>query len=655
MKKTALSLLLLLSALTVACTELVPRSVAGRIFDEVTGAPISGVEMIVGGEAATSDNAGHYEVAAPRETDEIEVSANGYYPKAVVLSSLPPDTNLQELDIVLAPYVLSGMVVDIGTKEPIRGAVVTAGVRHAVTDDEGRYAIHALPPGTTLRARADGYHPSWETIFHGESEHDFMLRPVIVTVSVRDAYSGVPLPGVEIRAGDVSVVTDDEGRALLRNPAADVRLTADKDRYASTEAIYKGEAIVSLTLRPSTLEGTVRGGPDGAPVEGALVLARLPGGENSLTHTGGSGRFSLDDLPSSFTLLVKSPGYRRVEMELDQTTSVEIALERFEVRGVYLAFGHLANEEKVLEIIEMVERTELNAIVLDVKGDRAWLAYPSKLPVAIAVDSYANELDLMDLDEFLRLCKERDIYTIARIVVFKDNVLAQAKPEWAIHHEDGGLWQDLEGLCWTDPFRREVWSYNLGIAKEVIALGFDEVQFDYIRFPSDGDYWTAVYTEERSFESRTRIMKEFCQYIEQELEPTGAFYSADLYGMTPLAGPDQDMGIGQLLEDFALYFDYLSPMVYPSTFRGVAFSFGDPLLHPYEVVYHSCLKALERTDTKIRPYLQHYSLYGIVYGTKEILAQKQAAEDAGTCGWLFWKTDAAYNVDVFGRAEDPKD
>jgi hypothetical protein len=209
------------------------------------------------------------------------------------------------------------------------------------------------------------------------------------------------------------------------------------------------------------------------------------------------------------------------------------------------------------------------------------------------------------------------------------------------------LWRDLEELAWVDPFRIEVWEYNVGIAKEAVALGFDEVQFDYIRFPSDGDYWETVYTEERSFETRTKAIREFCQYVHDELEPTGAFYSADLYGLTPWAGPDQDMGIGQLIEEMAPYFDYLSPMVYPATFRGVQFSFGDPLYHPYEVVYQSCLKAIERTKTKIRPWLQHYSLYGVVYGTEEKVAQKRAAQDAGANGWLYWKTDAEYDAAVF--------
>jgi len=653
-KKNILSLLFL-SILVLACTaptEPTPQPISGTILDEVSGSPIPEARIAIGSDSATSGIEGRYELRITGNPDRIEVSADGYHTREILIVDLPSETNLQELEITLTPYVLSGTVADIETKESIGGATVTAGDRVVTTDDEGRYTIHALPPGSTIRVQAGGYHPSWESVFHGENKHDFLLRPVIVTVLVLDAYSGVPVSGVGIAAGYSSAVTDDEGQTTLRHLSAGVRVAASRDGYASAEATYSGETLLTLELRPTTLEGIIRSELDGTPLEGALLLASVPGGEIHITHTDADGRFSLDDLPSSFSLLVKSAGYRRVNMELSQTTTVEIGLEPFEVRGVYIPFGLLVKEKEILKIIDLVDRTELNAIVLDVKGDRAWLAYPSELPVAIEIDAYANELDLMDLDLFLRLCKEREIYTIARIVVFKDNVLAQGKPEWAIHREDGELWRDLEELCWVDPFRVEVWDYNVGIAKEVIALGFDEVQFDYLRFPSDGEYWDTVYIEERSFETRIRAMQRFSQYMHQKLEPTGAFYSADIFGLTVWTNPEQDMGIGQRLDDIAPYFDYLSPMVYPSTFAKGSLGFQNPALHPYDVVHSSCLRAIERTNTKLRPWLQHFSLYGVTYDTAEMLAQKKAAEDSGTSGWLFWNAGAKYDESIFEESSE---
>jgi len=654
MKKIILSLLFL-SILVLACTEPTeptPRPISGSILDEVSGAPIPEAQIAIGSDSATSSIEGRYELRITGNTERIEVSANGYHTKEILVADLPSETNLQELEIALTPYVLSGTVADIETKDPIGGATITAGDRVVTTNDEGRYTIYALPPGSTIRVQTNAYHPSWEAVFHGESEHDFLLRPVIVTVLVLDAYSGVPVSGVEIAAGNSSAVTDDKGQTTLRHLSTGARVAASRDGYANAGATYRGEAVLTLELRPTTLEGLVKSELDDTPLEGVLVLASPPGDEIHTAHTDEDGRFSLDDIPSAFSLLVKSAGYRRVNMELSQTTTVEITLEPFEVRGVYIPFGLLVKEKEILELIDLVERTELNAIVLDVKGDRAWLAYPSKLPVAIEIDAYANELDLMDLNEFLRLCKDREIYTVARIVVFKDDVLAQGKPEWAIHRKDGELWRDLEELCWVDPFRKEVWAYNVDIAKEVIALGFDEVQFDYLRFPSDGEYWDTVYIEERSFETRIRAMQGFSQYVHQKLEPTGAFYSADIFGLTVWANSEQDMGIGQRIDDIAPYFDYLSPMVYPSTFAEGSLGFENPALHPYDVVHSSCLKAMERTDTKIRPWLQHFSLYGVTYDTEEMLAQKKAAEDSGTSGWLFWNAGAKYDEGIFEESAE---
>ena len=131
------------------------------------------------------------------------------------------------------------------------------------------------------------------------------------------------------------------------------------------------------------------------------------------------------------------------------------------------------------------------------------------------------------------------------------------------------------------------------------------------------------------------------------MEPTGAFLSADTFGLTVWVDPGRDLGIGQRVVDIAPYFDYLSPMVYPSTFSEGSINVENPALHPYEVVYGSSLAGIEYTSTKIRPWLQHFSLYGVIYDTPQILAQRTAAEDAGTCGWLFWNAGGKYDVAVF--------
>jgi len=569
-------------------------------------------------------------------------------PPAVIDHIAPPDPP-KTTTIHVITYTVSGRIQDVGSGESLHQATVRVGNQEA-TSKNGRYEWEGLQYGARLQAFAEGYHPSAVITWWGQTTQDFRLRPMTTTIRLLDAYTGQPIAGarVEVEGRHVEMSTP-EGCVVMNAPALYSMIYVTKDGYAPLKETYHGSSKTTLRLRPNVLYGKVTDEETGEPISGTLALARIEGTNPIMAYADGTGRFLLRGVPEHFNLLLKAPGYRRFKTEIARKTTIEAKLTPFEARGVYIPFGLLTREDKVREVIELVERTELNTIVVDVKGDRAWLAYPSHLPIATQIDAYADELNLMDLKELLRLCHEKDIYVIARIVVFKDHVLAQGRPDLAVHREDGSLYQDLERLYWADPFQKEVWEYNVGVAKEVIALGFDEVQFDYLRFPSDGKISDTVYARESNFESRTETMRAFCRYLHDELEPTGAFFSADIFGLTIWVDDERDLGIGQRIADIAPYFDYLSPMVYPSTFEKGNLDYQNPALHPYEVVYRSCQKAMERTHTKIRPWLQHYSLYGVIYDTREMLAQKKAAEDASACGWLFWNAGAKYDEAVFRK------
>jgi hypothetical protein len=212
---------------------------------------------------------------------------------------------------------------------------------------------------------------------------------------------------------------------------------------------------------------------------------------------------------------------------------------------------------------------------------------------------------------------------------------------------DEKLWRDSGGAAWGDPFRKEVQDYNIAVAKEVAALGFDELQFDYLRFPSDGAVDEARYTQDSTLETRTSTIREFCARLRSALEPYAVPMSADLFGNTGWVSPEADMGIGQRVVDIAPYMDYLSPMLYPSTFGSGSLGYEQPLLYPYEVVYRSCVEFGKRAEIPIRPWLQHYSSNGVAYTVKEIRLQKEAAADAQTTGWMFWHSGAKYNGQSF--------
>lgn len=316
-----------------------------------------------------------------------------------------------------------------------------------------------------------------------------------------------------------------------------------------------------------------------------------------------------------------------------------------QIRGLYMTYFSLGSPSYREHIFRLLDTTPLNAVVMDVKGDRGWLAYPSStqnLP-GLSRDYYP----MPDVAQVLRDLREQNIYTIARIVVFKDDPLARARPSLAIKDSlTGGPWIDSEGLAWTDPFRREVWSYNIAIAVEAARLGFDEIQFDYVRFPTDGAISTALFAEENNAENRSRTILGFLAQAQKELRPWGVKLAVDVFGYT--VWWDNEMGIGQRLEDIALYVDVISPMLYPSTFREGIPGYRYAVAYPYEIVYQSTAAAVGRlrgTDTAVRPWIQDFPDYafdGRAYTAQDVMAQQRAAQDAGASGWMLWDPRVKY-------------
>ncbi|MDO8690671.1 MAG: putative glycoside hydrolase, partial [Dehalococcoidia bacterium] len=249
--------------------------------------------------------------------------------------------------------------------------------------------------------------------------------------------------------------------------------------------------------------------------------------------------------------------------------------------------------------------------------------------------------------------KARHVYTIARIVAFKDDPLASARPDLAVHNRrTGGLWTDNEGLAWTDPFQPEVWDYNIAIAVEAAQKGFDEIQFDYVRFPTDGDVDGAVFSQPSTQETRQYAIQGFLAKARQALKPMGVKLGIDTFGYT--AWRDDDMGIGQKLEDLAPLVDVISPMLYPSTFGSGIPDYTYAVAYPYEIVYYSLNRALDRvgpTGVEIRPWLQDFPDYAFdrrTYTAADVLAQEQATYDAGATGWMLWDPRVRYTRAALG-------
>jgi len=357
------------------------------------------------------------------------------------------------------------------------------------------------------------------------------------------------------------------------------------------------------------------------------------------TRTDADGAFTLEQVPPDATLLVKLPGFEKIRV-MPTRGAVEVVMRPQAIKAAYLTYYGVGDRGIRTRVLELTSRTELNAVVIDVKGDRGWVLYRTEVEQALAVGAQGPGT-LRDFDGLMADLKALGIYTIARIVTFKDNTLASGRPDLAIiDTRTGKPWIDNEKLAWVDPFREEVWAYNIALAREAVRRGFDEVQFDYVRFPTDGKLGAARYSRPNNKDTRLPAIAGFLQRARRELGPTGAFVAADLFGYT--AFNENDTDIGQRIEEIAPHLDYICPMVYPSGYHKGIPGHPNPVLVPYKVVHESVRMIRKRsigTTARVRPWLQDFRDYAFdrrIFGVNEVQAQIRGAEEAGGTGWMLW-------------------
>lgn len=295
--------------------------------------------------------------------------------------------------------------------------------------------------------------------------------------------------------------------------------------------------------------------------------------------------------------------------------------------------------------IRLAEETEVNAIMIDVKDYTGRISFTTDEPTLQATGAPINRItDIRDLIDELH---SKDIFVIGRIAVFQDAYLPKQRPDLAVKREsNGAIWADKKGMTWLDPGSREVWDYTVAIARESERLGFDELNFDYIRFPSDGDMKDIHYPFFSKLGiTRAENMKNFYAYLDEQLTDLEVPISADFFGLTTTSL--DDLGIGQVLEDGLKYFDYIAPMVYPSHYPTNYLGYKNPAEHPYEVIKDAMDTAVRRAvaigepKEKIRPWLQDFNL-GATYTPEMIRKEKQAVYDAGLEDWLMWDPSNKY-------------
>jgi hypothetical protein len=305
---------------------------------------------------------------------------------------------------------------------------------------------------------------------------------------------------------------------------------------------------------------------------------------------------------------------------------------------------------KVWQLVGLAEQTGINALVIDVKDDRGFVLYHSRVALAheIGADT-VRPLSAERLRALLDTLRTRHIYPIARIVVAKDPLLATRRPAWAIRSRSDPevAWHDRQGRPWVDANQRGVWQYAVDLAREAIDYGFSEVQFDYVRFPDDKSLMREATFPLAHGRTRAEVIHEQLGFVHSALAPLGVPVSADVFGLT--ASDTTDMGIGQRWEMFVDQVDIVSPMSYPSHYAPGTYHLQNPNAHPYVVIDHTLKDAARRSvgiphAANLRPWYQDFTLGPPHYGSTEVRAQIQAGYDNGIRSWLLWNPGSRYGA-----------
>ncbi|SKA81372.1 hypothetical protein SAMN05443428_10451 [Caloramator quimbayensis] len=327
---------------------------------------------------------------------------------------------------------------------------------------------------------------------------------------------------------------------------------------------------------------------------------------------------------------------------------------RVKVKGIYVTL-YSASNSRIDELIEMTKRTGINAFVIDVKDDNGTMLFPTK-----AAEKYAplanKRAPIKDISSFMKKLKDNNIYAIARIVSFKDPTYTKAHPDRAIIYKGTNkVFTNKDNLAWATAYDKELWDYNISVAKEAAKAGFNEIQFDYVRFPASNGGKLDKILDYRNTEniSKPLAIQNYLKLAYKELSPLNVYISADIYGLVGSV-PD-DMALGQYFEAVSNVVDYVCPMMYPSHYANGTYGLGIPDAKPYETVLNSAKDCMARnknikTPAIIRPWIQDFTATWvkghIPYGVNEVKGEIKALEENGIDEFLLWNAGNKYTEDA---------
>lgn len=337
------------------------------------------------------------------------------------------------------------------------------------------------------------------------------------------------------------------------------------------------------------------------------------------------------------------------------------------VKAAYMTSCIASGPRLRAPLVRLVDTSELNSLMIDIKDFSGKISFKLNSSEFILND---NGCSISDIKEFIDELHKKNIYVIGRVTVMQDSTYTKAHPNTAVKRLDGSTWKDKKGLMFVDPGATEYWAHIAKLSKESYAIGFDEINFDYIRFPTDGNMKDIQFTRTGSL-TKPEMMKKFYAYMSNEMRKEGIPTSADIFGMTTTN--TDDLNIGQVLEDALLYFDYVAPMVYPSHYPPNFNGWKDPNMVPYEIIKFSMSRAVERANAmeakeagfvsststpkfratgkyanRLRPWIQDFD-YGKEYIETDVRAQKKAVYDSGLTSWMSWDPSNKYTGSAYDK------
>ncbi len=460
--------------------------------------------------------------------------------------------------------------------------------------------------------------------------------------------TGVPLSGVVVDYSGITVPTNQDGSAFAAWPDRAVTLSLSAPGFHPvTEVVAELpiERRVELSLLPVILSGTIAT-VDGVPLPDAVVTLR-----DTSVGSDEQGRFTIERADPGL-LEVERLGYEPSELAWEgDVDTVSISLEPRVIRSVR-STGPGTGAEQWNELLALVAATELNAVVVDAKDEGGQVFYGTSNEDAYAAGAVGSTFDVAAAVADL---ESAGVYAITRIVTFKDDRYARAFPEMAVQSATGGIWEDSGRQAWLDPSNPDAWTYPLELATELCEAGFDEIQFDYVRFPTDGDLEAAVFSSGYDENHRVAMISGFLQEARRSLNPLGCAVAADIFSVV-LSTPD-DQGLGQRVEELSRSVDVLSPMVYASHYDSGWFGYRCPNEFPGQVVGLALDDVVGRLDGPviIRPWLEDFGYLSgplrrqgctTTHSPATVRAQIDAAE-ARADGWILWNASGNYSEGVF--------